>query len=93
MNHIDPYEAADLNDDEFGDRHLDELPPKSDPDFVVQNHGSIFILHAYSEAAREWVSEHIPEDALTWGRNGTVVEHRYIADIVDGIRNDGLTVI
>jgi len=64
----------------------------STPDFSVANHGSILILHALTEAAREWVDAHIPEDAMMWGTNGTVVEPRYIADIVEGIRSDGLTV-
>lgn len=62
------------------------------PDFRVDNHGSIVILWADSEAAQEWVAEHIPEDAQSWGRNGTVVEPRYIGDIIDGIQADGLNV-
>jgi hypothetical protein len=63
-----------------------------DTDFIVSNHGSIFILQALTEEARQWVADHLPDDALTWGQGGTVVEHRYIADIVDGIRGDGLSV-
>jgi hypothetical protein len=62
------------------------------PDFSVTNHGSILILHALTDAAREWVDEHIGDDAMTWGRNGTVVEPRYIGDIVEGIRAAGLEV-
>jgi len=61
-------------------------------DFIVQNHGSIFILQALTAAAQEWVADHIPDDAQTWGANGIVVEHRYISDIVDGIQGDGLSV-
>ncbi len=63
-------------------------------DFSVENHGSIFLLRPHSDAAREWVEEHIGSD------NGfqpywptVVVEHRYIADIVQGIQNDGLAVL
>jgi hypothetical protein len=29
-------------------------------------------------------------DATTWGPNGTVIEPRYVQDIVDGIHADGL---
>jgi hypothetical protein len=36
------------------------------------------------------VAEHIPADAQTLGK-GIAVEHRYIADIVKGIAEDGLT--
>jgi hypothetical protein len=61
-------------------------------DFSVSNHGSVLILHALTDAAWEWVEEHISDDAMTWGRSGTVVEPRYIADIIDGIRAAGLEV-
>jgi hypothetical protein len=64
----------------------------SAPDFFVANHGSIVILHALTVVAREWVDENLPSDALTWGVDGTVVEPRYIGDIVEGIRAAGLEV-
>ena len=63
------------------------------PDFELQNHGSIFLLIPQSTSARIWVDDHIGKD------NGyqpywptVVVEHRFIADIVAGIENDGLAV-
>lgn len=62
------------------------------PDFRIDNHGSILILNALTPAAQEWVADHIPEDAMSWGAHGTVVEPRYMGDIVDGIINDGLEV-
>jgi hypothetical protein len=59
-------------------------------DFVVEGGGSIYILRPLSDAAKDWVNEHIGED------NGyqpywpaVVIEHRYIGDIVSGIRADG----
>ena len=61
-------------------------------DFTVQNEGSILILYAVSEAAQGWVDEHLPEERQTWGQNGTVVESRYICDIVNGITDDELTI-
>jgi len=60
-------------------------------DFKVSGGGSLYILTPCTDAARDWVSEHIGDDAQTWG-GGIAVEHRYIGDIVDGIQNDGLTV-
>lgn len=60
-------------------------------DFTVQNEGSIFLLRPLTEAARDWVAEHIPADAQTFG-DAIVIEHRYIGDIVDGAQRDGLTV-
>ena len=62
-------------------------------DFVVENHGSIFLLRPLTPSATSWIEEHIGQD------NGfqhyfptVVVEHRYIADIVEGIQSDGLAV-
>ena len=62
-------------------------------DFLCENHGSIFLLRPLTSSATSWIEEHIGQD------NGyqpyfptVVVEHRYIADIVEGIQNDGLAV-
>ena len=66
---------------------------KIQPDFVVETPGSIFLLKPLTPSATSWVEEHIGQD------NGyqpyfptVVVDHRYIADIVAGIQNDGLEV-
>lgn len=63
-------------------------------DFFVTGEGpftTVYLLHPLTDAAREWVAEHLPEDAQRLG-NGIAVEHRFIRDIVDGARNDGLAV-
>lgn len=60
-------------------------------DLSIANHGSIMILTPVSDAGREWVSQHIPEDAMRWA-GGVVVEPRYAQDIVDGALHDGLEV-
>ena len=59
-------------------------------DFTVADHGSVVILHALSDAAQQWVEQHISDDALTWGTNGTVIEPRYVSDIVTAMIHDGL---
>jgi hypothetical protein len=66
---------------------------KRQVDFVVENHGSLFLLRPLSPSATSWIEEHIGQD------NGfqpyfptVVVEHRCIAEIVEGIQNDGLAV-
>ncbi len=61
-------------------------------DFGVANHGSIFLLTPFTEAADAWAEEHLPEDAQRLGP-AIVVEHRYIGDIIAGIQGDGLTVV
>lgn len=63
------------------------------PDFVLENHGSIFLLRPQNEQAIAWVDEHIgSENGFQPYWPTVVVEHRYISDIVQGIRNDGLAV-
>lgn len=61
-------------------------------DFTLADHGSVVILTAVSKAAKAWASEHLPSDAQTWARHGSVIEPRYVDAIVDGIINDGLEV-
>jgi hypothetical protein len=58
-------------------------------DFIVENHGSIFLLRPLTPAAHSWIESNLPEDRLTFG-NAVVVEHRYIAEIVRGAQTDGL---
>lgn len=66
---------------------------KIQPDFVLENHGSIFLIKPLTPSAISWIEDHIGQD------NGyqpyfptVVVEHRYIAYIIAGIQNDGLAV-
>lgn len=61
-------------------------------DFTVFDHGSIVILNALTEQAQAWVDEHLPEDRLTWGVNGVVIEPRYVDAIIEGIIDAGLDV-
>ena len=66
---------------------------KTPPDFLVENHGTIFLLKPLTSAAVSWVEEHIGQENGYQPHFPTVVvEHRYIADIVAGIQNDGLAV-
>lgn len=59
------------------------------PDFVVSNHGSIFLLQPLTTAALAGTDEHLPAERQLWG-SSAVIEHRFIADIVAGIQRDGL---
>jgi hypothetical protein len=62
------------------------------PDFCVANHGTIFLLTPHTRGAREWLAEHIPDDAQWWGNGTLVVEHRFIQDIVSHLQEDGFIV-
>ena len=62
-------------------------------DFLVENHGSIFLLRPQNENAIAWVEDHIGSDNGYQPHYPTVVvEHRFIAEIVAGIQGDGLAV-
>lgn len=61
-------------------------------DFTFIDHGSVAVFTPVSEEAHEWVSYHVPEDAPWFGK-GFAVEARYAGDVLDGILDDGLTII
>lgn len=67
------------------------MPKRPAPDLTAADHGSIWLLTPLTPAGEDWIDEHIPKDAQTFG-GSIVVEHRYIADIIAGARNDGLEV-
>ena len=64
-------------------------------DILVANHGSIFVLTALTQPARDWVEEHIfrgNAEVQRWGNSGFVVEPRYVEAIIDGATSEGLEV-
>ena len=63
----------------------------TEPDFLVENHITIFLLTPLTPAANSWVEHNLPEDRLTFG-GAVCVEHRFIREIVAGILRDHLRV-
>lgn len=61
------------------------------PDFIVECHGSIFLLRPLTLAASSWIEENLPEDRVSFGA-AIVVEHRYVAGIVRAAIADGLEI-
>jgi hypothetical protein len=61
-------------------------------DFEFADHGSICLLVPISPDANDWVSEHIPDDAMRWGACAIVIEPRYVDDVLAGILDEGLTI-
>ena len=60
-------------------------------DFEISGGGSVYLLHPLTPAARDWIAEHLPADAMRLG-DAVAVEWRYIGDIVGGAIGDGLQV-
>ena len=63
-----------------------------EPDFIVADHGTIWTFYPRSLAAQEWWKENVEPNAQTYGRN-FVVEHRFVQDILDGLRRDGFATL
>ncbi len=61
-------------------------------DISIANHGSIFLLHPLTDAARDWIEEHVSRDGFHPDWPTLVVEPRYVAGIVHGALEDGLRV-
>jgi hypothetical protein len=62
-------------------------------DFWVQNHGTVFVFTALTDAAKERLRE-IKEgldDFQSWGRDGIVVEHRYATQWAENLDAEGFT--
>jgi hypothetical protein len=60
-------------------------------DFILTNHGSIYLLEPVTEAAREWVAVHLDgNEHLLYVGDAIVIEPRYVKQIVRGFQQDGL---
>jgi hypothetical protein len=62
------------------------------PDFVAENHFTLFLLFPRSEAAKAWVSEFLPPDHLTFGQ-GIVIEANCFWPILEALQNQGYAVV
>lgn len=60
-------------------------------DFELQRAGGLLILYPRTDAAKEWVADHISDEATRWC-GGVVIEHRYMDDVYHGILGDDLTI-
>ena len=62
------------------------------PDFGIQDLGTIVLLFPLSDQAREWVGENIADEGITYFGKGIVIDHRMAQDIINGIEWDLLTI-
>jgi hypothetical protein len=60
-------------------------------DFLLAEHGSIYLLTARTPEAQAWVASNLPEDRLRWA-GATAIGHQYVSDIITGIGQAGLQV-
>lgn len=87
-------ERRDWQAIEFARRQRDRaiaLWHEAGADVKVENHGTIVLLRLNTQAAHDWALDNIDGEAHRFG-GAVVVEPRYVAAIVDGMRADGLGV-
>jgi len=60
-------------------------------DFAISGGGTVYLLHPLTRAARTWLAEHLPVDAMRLG-NAVAVDWRSICAIVGGAIGAGLVV-
>ena len=77
-------------------RRLDEHEQQAGDipfDFGLSNHSSVSLLHPLTEKAREWLAAHCPsgDDHQYYGF-ALAVEARFVADLVQRVVEDGLSV-
>lgn len=52
---------------------------------------TVVLLNGTTEAGRQWLDANVYPEAQRWAGR-VVCEHRYVADVVNGARADGLNV-
>lgn len=60
-------------------------------DAIVYNHGSLCLVRPLTPAADAWIDDNVHEGS-NWFGPSLVVEPRYVADLVAGMRAAGLEV-
>jgi hypothetical protein len=60
-------------------------------DAEFSDHGSMWLVHLYSEAAQDWVASNVADDAQWFGAT-LAVEPRYVPALAEGMADAGLAV-
>ena len=65
--------------------------PRAKVDFQVINHGTLYLLIPNTPRAKQWVRDNLSPNHTKYD-DASVIEHRYIGDIIDGIQADDLDI-
>ena len=65
--------------------------PRAKVDFQIVNHGGIYLVYPNTRRAKQWVKDNLPPDHMKYA-DASVIERRYIGDILDGIQADDLDI-
>lgn len=59
-------------------------------DYLVENHGTIYLFHAQNPEALKNLQDNVGAEAQWWGTMGSlVVEHRYARDLAGRLQEEG----
>jgi hypothetical protein len=74
--------------------HTSGSSPTEHPvfDFVVRDEGTIWLFTPLTPVASQFLFDHIHEDAQYFGPS-LAVEHRYVYDLLVGLREHGLRAV
>lgn len=61
-------------------------------DVEVENHFSLFIFRPLTPVGEAWIEENVSREGFHPNWPTLVVEHRYAANLADGMSRDGLSV-
>jgi hypothetical protein len=71
-------------------QHKVHSTQKAAPDFLIENHGTLFFLRPLSQSAREWIEENISQtDSFQPPGPTVLIDYRYISDIIRGLVEEG----
>ena len=71
----------------------EQISTEPNDDFILSGGGSVYLLRPMTKFGVEWVEQNISQAGFQpyWPEQ-VVIEHRYVRDLIEGIRADGLTV-
>jgi hypothetical protein len=61
----------------------------SNPEVLVNNVGTLYTFCPLTLRAKEWIDEHVQDDAQ-WFGHALIVEHRYAWGLAQGMKDEGL---
>jgi hypothetical protein len=68
------------------------VPSKQIRDIAFENHGSIVLIRALSEAGQAWLDENVGDDETQYFGNAIAAEPRFCSAIMNGAERDGLVI-